>query len=201
MSGRKLTSGEIAIAKRVFNNSINYSTVVIHNGKYAFYQPDNSGMTPKGEIYVHGAYQSDYSTSTQQGKAFYVHEMVHIWQYQLKIMNLTTAAIAESFRHGFDYDEAYKYTLDAAKDLLDYRIEQQASIIEDYYRTKFLSLKPRVGRMQNSYTDAVNKGLFGKVLAKFISNPKYAKHEIVCKRRNYGKPGTRTQICNRVLVK
>ncbi len=63
MEGRKLTQGEIALAKKIYRDSIDYPKVRIHKGKFAFFQPNNSGMTPNGEIYMSGnAYYTDYST-------------------------------------------------------------------------------------------------------------------------------------------
>ena len=200
MSGRKLTHNEIAIAKKVFKDSLDYQKIRIHNEKYAFFQPNNSGMTPNGEIYVHGAYRKDYSSAVPQLKAFFIHEMVHVWQYQLKILNPVTAAIGESIRHVFSYEKAYEYTLEAGKDILDYKIEQQASIIEDYYRVTHAGLPVHLNRMKNNYSDVKKDKLFEKVLAKFITSPKYALHTIECKRSRHGKPGTRKIVCNRVPV-
>ena len=60
MSGRSLTEGEIKLAKPIFKDSIDYSLVRVHDEKYIFFQPGNSGMTPNGEIYVDGAYSADY---------------------------------------------------------------------------------------------------------------------------------------------
>jgi hypothetical protein len=132
MSERALTSGEIALAQRLYKDSIDYSTVKIHNEKYLPIQPDNSGMTPNGEIYIAGAYEQDYSTAETKVRAFFIHEMAHVWQYQLNILSPVGAAIAEYILNVFDYAKAYKYELAPMKDLLRYRIEQQAQIIEDY---------------------------------------------------------------------
>ena len=200
MNERNLTSNEIALAKKIFKNSINYKKVKIHNKKYIFFQPANSGMTPNGEIYVDGFFKKDYSAINDAGKSFFIHEMTHVWQYQLKILNPVTAAIAENIKHFFHYDKAYEYELTAGKDLLDYDIEQQASIVEDYFRIHIANIKPFPGRMKNSLQDAKKNMLFEKVLAKFISNPKYAEHTIKCKRRRHRQPGKQGVICNRVRV-
>jgi len=101
--------------------------------------------------------------------------------------------------HSNDH-KAYEYTLEAGKDILDYKIEQQASIIEDYYRVTYAGLPVHIGRMKNNYSDVKKDKLFDKVLAKFITNPKYALHTIECKRARHGKPGERKLICNRVQV-
>ncbi|GAB1266613.1 hypothetical protein NBRC116493_34940 [Aurantivibrio infirmus] len=202
MAGSKerwLTSGEIALAKVIFGNAIDYSIVKIHDKKYTFFQPGFSGMTPNGEIYIDGVYKDDYSLATPGLKSFYIHELVHVYQYQLKILNPISAAIAETFAHFFDYNKAYLYTLDASKDLLDYDIEQQAQIIQDYYRLKHAGLTPVVGFMQNKMSEVVKNNLFEKVLAKFLNDPGYARHTVNCEWRRVG-GGARRRICKRILT-
>ena len=201
MSERILTSNEIALAKKVFKNSINYKEVKIHDNKYIVFQPNNSGMTPNGEIYVSGVYKKDYSSQSASMQAFFIHEMVHVWQYQLKILSPVTAAITESIKHFFDYSKAYEYTLDGTKDLLDYNIEQQASIVEDYFRISIAGISLNPGRLQNDEGSIKNKAKYMLVLAKFLANPKYATHTIVCKTNKFGHPSQRRTICNRVLIK
>jgi len=80
MSKRKLTELEIQLARKVFGNSIRYTEVKIFNEKYAFFQPDNSGMTPNGNIYIHGNNIEDYGVATvhPDSKSFFIHEMVHV---------------------------------------------------------------------------------------------------------------------------
>lgn len=203
MGERTLTSGEVTLAKRVFKDSIDYSTVKVHNEKYLPIQPNNSGMTPNGEIYVAGAeaYFADYSsTDDPYLRAFFVHEMTHVWQYQLKILNPISSAIAESFRNFFDYPKAYDYELAPAKDLLAYRIEQQAQIVEDYYLTHIEGMMLRTRHIKNTGGTAEYMRLFPQVLAKFLASPGYARHSIVCNRDTYGPPGSRGVTCKRVLV-
>ena len=88
MSERALTPGETALAKRLFKDSLDYTKVKIHNKKYVFVQPDNSGMTPNGEIYVSGSetYKNDYAKEVSRLRGFFIHEMAHVWQYQLNIL-------------------------------------------------------------------------------------------------------------------
>lgn len=155
-------------------------------------------MTPNGEIYIDGVYAQDYASTGIFSKAFFIHEMAHVYQYQLNILNPISAAMGEAFKHGFDYDKAYFYTLSGERDLLDYGIEQQAQIIEDYYRMKFLNISSKFRYMENSFQEVVQNDLFGKVLKKFISNPGYAKHDMVCKHKRVNK--RRTLACKRVLA-
>ena len=165
--------------------------------KYMPFQPNNSGMTPNGKIYVAGVYRADYGASSPNLQSFFIHEMVHVYQYQLKILKPFHAAIGEIVKHGFNYDKAYKYTLDSQKDFLDYGLEQQAQIVEDYFRLYKLGLPPVPGYLQNKLIDVHRKDLYLKVLAKFFSNPNYARHERKCKRVNKGK--NRSIKCKTVL--
>lgn len=198
MSERKLTSGEITLAKKVFKAVIDYSKVKVHDGKYAFFQPNNSGMSPNGEIYIAGVYRKDYSSQSAAMQGFFIHEMVHVWQYQLNILNPITSAIWESIIHLLDYSKAYEYELDGTKDILDYKIEQQAAIIEDYFRIFHVGLLPTPSRIKNTGALSTYKPLYLQVLAKFLNNPQYARHEIVCKKKNYGHPSQRHIVCRRV---
>ncbi len=172
MSGRNLTAGEEGIAREIYGSSISYSKVKIHDGKYFFGQPDDSGMTPRGEIYASsGAYQDDYSTGNASSQGFFIHEMGHVWQYQNRILNVIFSALLEQIEHGFDYAKAYPYLLDADKTLTDYDIEQQASIIEDYFRVVKRGIEFRQNRIQNGGSRVERVTLLEAVLADFIADP------------------------------
>lgn len=167
MTARRLTQGEIALAKTLFKDSIDYDSVRIHDKKYVFFQPNNSGMTPNGEIYISGksTYKDDYSKASEHMKAFFLHEMTHVWQYQNKVLDPVAEAMKENVKHKFNYAAAYPYEIDVKKDLTDYGMEQQASIVEHYY----LISKGR--------RDPGRAGGYGykKVLKKFLDDPKYAR--------------------------
>ncbi len=99
--------------------------------------------------------------------------MVHVWQKHNGVLNPIISAIANSIRHGFNYNKAYEYTLDAKKDLLDYRIEQQAQIIEDYTRVLYLNIVRRGEYLQNKESEVEINKLYQSVLSKFLSQPSY----------------------------
>lgn len=78
-----------------------------------------------------------------------IHEMTHVWQYQ-NGQTVALRAIGEQLFFEFPsqaihhigkklsieingFKGAYSYELDVRKDLLDYGIEQQASIVADYW--------------------------------------------------------------------
>ena len=52
-AARGVTTGEIAIAWLIFQDSIDYAQVKIHNGEYLWFgmQPDNEAMAPDGGMY------------------------------------------------------------------------------------------------------------------------------------------------------
>jgi hypothetical protein len=170
--GRNLTAGEERIAQEIYGSSINYSRVKIHNGKYFRGQPDNSGMTPRGEIYAAGAaYDDDYSRENAETQGFFIHEMAHVWQHQNGILHVVLSAVLEQIQHDFDYEKAYPYMLDANKTLTDYDIEQQASILEDYFRVIRRGIIFRPRRIQNGGNKTERVKLLRAVLADFITDP------------------------------
>ena len=179
---RALTSGEIALAKKVFKGAVDYTLVKVHNEKYAFFQPDNSGMTPNGEIHVQGVYEADYSVTTKTLQAFFIHEMTHVWQHQRGILTLGVigSAIFEIIAQVGDYDAAYPYVLDTTKDLTDYNLEQQASIIEDYFRITQLGLAAQNARApyrrtnSSSQPSPSDRKLYEAVLRRFLHDPTYS---------------------------
>lgn len=169
---RDLTSGEIVLAKSIYKDSVNYAKVKIHKTKYFFAQPANSGMTPRGEIHAHGfAYHEDYAVESPETQAFFIHEMCHVWQHQNKILSCIWSALTEQIRHKFNYLAAYPYLLEADKTLTDYGMEQQASIVEDYYRVVRRGISFRDNRCLNTGTDAEKRGLLISVLGDFLNDP------------------------------
>lgn len=125
---RLLTPGEMNMVTSVFRNAIVLSQVRVRNGillpnqgKYA--------VTPFGEIYWPQKYYSrDYSMEPIRNKHFFMHEMVHIWQYQM--------GMQVALRGAFSLIANYEYELKEGKLLSNYGMEQQASIIADYYALK-----------------------------------------------------------------
>jgi hypothetical protein len=163
---RSLTSGEIALAQTIFKDGVDYNTVKVHNEGYLWFgmQPPGSGMTPKGEMFItenqyqdrksgnlcfdHPTYctvQIDYSAPNIQPrvKSLFIHEMVHIWQFQLGF-SVIWHGLCTAISGGYSYENAedekegkqkvYKYTINATQTKFsDFNFEQQGDIISDYY--------------------------------------------------------------------
>lgn len=90
---RILTSGEISLARSVFEDTIEYNKVWIHNDSYlsAKMQGATTAMTPDGEMYYPDAvYSPDFSSrpipgsyeTVARASHLFIHEMTHVWQYQ-----------------------------------------------------------------------------------------------------------------------
>ena len=122
---RKLTVGETHLCMGVFGNAIDYSAVLIHNYRAYPFQGAETAVTPNGELYFpSGVYQGDFSTNVANA-AWLIHEMTHVWQHQ-QGMWLRARAI---FNHKYPYG---KLTKDSPG-LTSWGVEQQASIVADYF--------------------------------------------------------------------
>ena len=168
---RPLTAGERAIVGRVFGPSVDCDRVRIHNRRWlVLAQPRDSGMAPRGHVYMHGlAWRDDYAAAGTMHRAWFVHEMTHVWQYQNRVCVPLWAGASQMLRTGFRYGRCYDYRADAARDLLDYNLEQQARIVEHWYLATVLR-SPPVG-----YDAAGVKA----VLARFLVNPAYPRRRIL----------------------
>ena len=128
MVSRPLTSGEVALARSIFGDAIDYSKVRLVKGKWWPFQPRNAAMAPNGNIYFHpvaGGWAEDFAREPLLRQGFFIHEMTHIWQAQkggrfyLPLM-----------RHPFC---RYAYALKPGKPFQRYGIEQQAEIVRHIF--------------------------------------------------------------------
>jgi hypothetical protein len=121
-TARPLTAGEIALARSVFGDAIDYAPVRIVLGKWAFFQPRDTVMAPRGNIHFHPkgtAYRDDFSAAPLSAQGLFIHEMVHVWQHQRGLFLPVR-------RHPFS---RYDYAIRPGVPLTGYGIEQQAEIV------------------------------------------------------------------------
>jgi hypothetical protein len=121
---RALTVGEVELAQSVFGDSIDYSRVRLIQGKWWPFQPRNAAMAPMGNIYFHpvdGGWSDDFGKENVHRQAFFIHEMVHVWQAQAK-----GRFYLPLMRHPFC---RYSYQLKPGKPFNRYGLEQQAEIV------------------------------------------------------------------------
>jgi len=151
MTGRALTNGEIALARTLFGDEIDYQKVRVYFRPWLYAWPrQNISMAPDGNIYFSPRLVRHADmTATPATRAHFIHEMTHVWQYQNGV-NIKREAVKLMLRHKFNYNAAYDYDLDKTTDFKKLNIEQQARLLEDYYRCSDnlknapLSWKPQI---------------------------------------------------------
>jgi hypothetical protein len=124
MIARSLTPGEIALARSIFKDAVDYSRIRLIKGKWWPFQPRNAAMAPMGNIYFHpegGGWSEDFANESVRHQAFFIHEMVHVWQAQAK-----GRFYLPLMRHPFC---RYDYKLTPGKPFDRYGLEQQAEIV------------------------------------------------------------------------
>lgn len=129
---RLLGPGEIALARSIFGDAIDYARVTIRRRKFFAFQPRKVTMAPMGHIHFHPAgdsYRDDFAAASLSLQAHFLHEMTHVWQAQTRgrwhlVFN----------RHPLC---RYDYALKPGWTLERYGIEQQAEIV----RHAFLLMK------------------------------------------------------------
>ena len=118
---RELTVGEKALVRSIFADSIALDRVQIVAHKLIL---KNYALSPNGQIYFHPQnYCEDFSKSALRVQSWFIHEMTHVWQFQHGIAVVRLAI----------FDRRYRYVLQQGKLFLNYGIEQQAQMVQDYF--------------------------------------------------------------------
>lgn len=129
IDSRPLTSAEIALAASVFGPALDPAPVRVHRAKYWALHPWWVTMAPNGQIWCHPNgpnWSPDYAAETPGFQAHFIHEMVHVWQYQAGgHLALRRPPFAR-----------YRYDLVPGKPFARYGIEQQAMIVEHAFRAR-----------------------------------------------------------------
>lgn len=119
---RPLTAGEIALARSVFGDAIDYDRTVVARRKWAFFQPAGTVMAPTGTIHFHPRctrYRDDFAAAALTDQGLFIHEMTHVWQHQRGLC-------LPLVRHPFC---RYGYAIHPGRPLIGYGIEQQAEVV------------------------------------------------------------------------
>lgn len=128
-SGRAMTKREVALARTVFRDAIDYSRVRIHKRKWWWFQPRKITMAPDGHLWFHpdsDLFCDDFCDRDLNLQGLFIHELVHVWQHQQGIF-------LPLRRHPFC---TYNYALKPGWTLERYGIEQQAEIVRHYFLLK-----------------------------------------------------------------
>jgi len=121
---RRLTEGEVALARSVFGSAIDYGKVTIRRRKFFPLQPRKITMAPRGHLHFHPlgeAYCDDFAGERLLRQGLFIHELTHVWQTQAR-----GDWYLLLHRHPFC---RYDYSLRPGWALDRYGIEQQAEIV------------------------------------------------------------------------
>jgi type VI secretion system secreted protein VgrG len=168
---RRLTPGEIELARRLYKNSIDYSSVRI---THVTTLPDGNGIGKKAtsfpwmEIYFRDdAYSDDFSKMGNAAFFFnslhiFIHEMCHMWQFSYGFEKSPWAIALQS-------RPAYDYSPKKTEKLSDFNSEQQCEIMADYFAKRYYGFSSTAQAFDRS---AAPIGDYGSILKDFLRNPK-----------------------------
>ncbi len=134
---RALTNREIALAKPIFGDAINYERVRID---------ERAWLGPKQQRFCYVSFNVINSWGKMPDNIL-IHELVHVWQYQnLGAIYIPKAMQAQFSKVGYNYGglEKLEKTLREGKTFLDFNFEQQGDIVSDYFLLK-IGRKPQWG--------------------------------------------------------
>jgi uncharacterized protein DUF4157 len=134
---RKLTEGEITLARAAFGDKIKYGRVRLSDGPgnnafaHMAFAKGNPAITIGSTVYFKRDFCPDFSAPGKNRKS-YMHEMTHVWQYQTLGMPAFFARYgAEFVQVGGKPGDMYKYTKGVTK-FDEAMLEAQANMIGDY---------------------------------------------------------------------
>lgn len=119
--------GEIVLARSLYGYGLRYNKIWVHRESYLPFnlQPVDIAMSPNGEMWFReDTYSHDFSMDILEKKHRFMHEMMHVWQAQ-RGMFVRTRGLFSRFAD-------YSYSLDKV-DIRHYSLEQQASLVSDYW--------------------------------------------------------------------
>lgn len=126
---RRLTGREIALARSVFGETIDYQKVRLDERSFI-------GCRQFRFAYVGFHFVNSWGALSDP---HFIHEMVHVWQYQrLGSVYIPRALWAQRTAEGYNYGgiAALQKALEQGKTLSDFNYEQQGDIVADYFCLK-----------------------------------------------------------------
>jgi hypothetical protein len=159
---RTLTDGEIVHCRRLFGPSVDYARVRIHaRGWFPFgWQLRHTAMAPDGHVWFRPEdFRPDFDREPAWRLLWFLHEMVHVWQWQL--------GYPVAWRGAMRLGLSYRYELAADKRLGDFNMEAQGDLLADWYALRWLDAPGALRRRPCPGALA----LFETVLADFLMQP------------------------------
>lgn len=137
---RKLTAGEIKLAREAFGDRIDYGRVRLSDGPgsnaaaHIAFMKGNPAITIGNTVYFKEGFSADFSVAGADGRMF-MHEMTHVWQYRsLGMASFFIRYGADLAKAGGKPNDMYKYDDDAK--FGEAMLEAQAQMVGDYHRAR-----------------------------------------------------------------
>ena len=132
---RPLTPGEVELARSVFGDALALDRVRVNNRPYLPGQGRGVAMAPNGHLWFRPEdHLADFSGAVGTA-AWLVHELTHVWQHQTG-RSVRLRGLVEQTTRLFGVDPYSYGPLDPARAFASYKNEQQAAIVEDYFRLR-----------------------------------------------------------------
>lgn len=146
---RKLTGAEVFEAASVFGSSINFSLVRIDTHSLMVFIAKKFKGYDKGREFT-----TFHTINGEEGNIetdTLIHELTHVWQYQQVGAIYIPEAIHAQNTGGYNYKGALglQEAKDAGKGIRSFNREQQAQIVQDYFRIR-KRLRPLGGAAEMS---------------------------------------------------
>lgn len=185
LPGRGLTPAEDGALRDIFGKALDRGRIRIHASKaadrllvrpfggsaIAHARGDTIVMLTRHAVADHMGGEGDAREKNARA-ALLVHEAAHVWQSQNCPFRAGAVSLRQAFMNiGRTRDEEYKYRLEEGKDLLDYPLEQQAGILEDFHVSLKRGFVPN--DLLNTERGEALERLYRGVLKNFHADPSY----------------------------
>ena len=148
-AGRRLTEDEQGILRRVYEDSIDLSRVVIKEGRAGAFSLNRRPFTHGDTIYMKGV-------SPQKRVDILVHEMCHVWQHQHGGTDYMTRALwAQTIGDGYDWEKGVR----DGKDWAALNPEQQAELIQTAFSCGYFDAPDKGFSYGSDYTKYLEAAL------------------------------------------
>ncbi|NUN99841.1 MAG: hypothetical protein HUU01_04405 [Saprospiraceae bacterium] len=124
---RKLSPQEILVAKSVFGDALPYQSIRID---------ESAHLGPRQGRFCYVSFHTLNSWGPIPAPLL-IHELTHVWQYRhLGIRYIPRALAAQRTASGYNYggETGLEQAIASGRGLAFFNLEQQADLIEDYYR-------------------------------------------------------------------
>jgi hypothetical protein len=129
---RPLREDELAAGRLVFADTIPWHRVRVHDGSVLARAASRRRPTAVVTMRVVHA-PPRFRTDTAKGRAWLVHELMHVWQGQHTGPSSMARALVGQWRGGYDYGGERGLLRHAEQGLAAFNPEQQADIMRGYY--------------------------------------------------------------------